>query len=252
MAVYRCSRGGGWSCALLLAHSKSTPFEGNCFLMASPSIFIPENRLARCSFWYKTKDIWSPRGSSWIPSGAKRQWKKEALTSRFRSCAKHSIHSSRAHLVLTTPASKLCIVAAFASRCRSRKFRRTLNLTGWRLLLHAKYPDLGGRQQPCVHHLFHHRRQAGQVLSGVDNRNQNGLIVARETMLMHLGCLAVTFETAEDGGAGDLHLPALIHDGLIQRLPAVAVGFRNVNSQQLSGLYRRHRRPPSRSCCAPA
>jgi len=112
------------------------------------------------------------------------------------------------------------------------------------LLLYASHLDIGNGYKSGVHHLPDNRNQASDIVRCVDNGDQDGLMVANHMRLMYLGGLAKAFQSPEDGGAGYVHLAALIHNGFIESLSIAAIGFGNINTQELSGLYGLHPNPP--------
>ena len=57
---------------------------------------------------------------------------------------------------------------------------------------------------------------------------------------VNFGRLAVPFETAEYGGAGDLQLAAFFDYGFIERIAVEAVALRKVKPQQLGGMRGSH------------
>ena len=119
------------------------------------------------------------------------------------------------------------------------------------LLLHPHRLHLRNRNNAGIHHRLDHRNQRIQLVRRIHDRDKNRLVTSNQVRSMHLRAFAVALQAAKDGGAGDLHLAALIHDGLVQRLALVAIGFLQVNSQELSGLFRQHWEPPWQSCRAP-
>src|SRR5262249_10347731 len=82
------------------------------------------------------------------------------------------------------------------------------------------------------------------MLGAVDDGDHDRLVVAHEVGTVNFGRLAVPFQTLEDCGAGDLEFPALFYDRLVDRPSAIAVAFREVDAQQLTGSVQPHRPPP--------
>jgi hypothetical protein len=101
--------------------------------------------------------------------------------------------------------------------------------------------DVRHGDNSCVHHLFDGWDQTRQVFSRIHDGYDNGLVVNQQMCPVDFGGHAKPFQIAEHGGAGDLDLAALRHDGFIERLAFVSVAFGTVDTKKLSWLSQGHR-----------
>src|SRR5262249_1808847 len=112
------------------------------------------------------------------------------------------------------------------------------------LLLNPEYVDVRNRNQAFVHHLFQNRRQPLDIFVAVDDLNDDGEVVADQVGPVNLGRIAVAFQAAKNGCAGDLQLAAFFDDGFIERLALIPVALGEVEPQEFSGLVGEHSQSP--------
>src|SRR5258708_2145063 len=116
----------------------------------------------------------------------------------------------------------------------------------WRLF-DAHVFHLRGRDHPGVHHLLYLGNQPTQILRGIHNRDDDGLILLDKVMTMDLRRLTVSFEAAKYGGPSDLQFLAAIHDRFVQGFPVVLVALAKMQAEEFGFLSCSHAKAPRRA-----
>ena len=112
---------------------------------------------------------------------------------------------------------------------------------GWSrsLLLNANHLYLRHGHHSNIDHLFNDGHECGDSGGSIHDGDLDGRLVP-------------AFHPPQDRRPGDLQFAALRHNGFVERLALVAVGFGDVNPQDPSGLALLHRIPPRLSGSGPA